>query len=82
VQADAASTFAVTTAIPAGTVAQMPEASRLINGLAALHLHCSCWLRAGSAPGRTTGPRGRLRQGPTSGAADRGPAESCMFATG
>ncbi len=81
-QADAASTFAVTTAIPAGTVAQMPEASRLINGLAALH--CSCWLRAraGSAPGRAAGPRGRLRQGPTSGAADRGPAESCMFATG
>jgi len=80
VQADAVSTFAVTTAIPAGTVAQMPEASKLIKGLAALH--CSCWLRAGSAPGRTTGPRGRLRQGPTSGAADRGPAESCMFVTG
>ena len=81
-QATAASTFAVTTAIPAGTVAQMPEASKLIKGLAALH--CSCWLRAraGSAPGRATGPRGKLLQGPMCGAsAERGPAESCMFAT-
>ena len=59
-------TLAVTTAIPAGTVAQMPEASKLISGLAA----CSRWVcaREGRVPGRSIGLQGSMLAGPTIGA--------------
>ena len=65
--------------MPAGTVTQMPDASRLMSGLAA----CRRCVRArsGSAPGRANGPRGRVLTGPGSGALLAWGTDSCIFAS-
>ena len=65
--------------MPAGTVTQMPDASRLMSGLAACRrcVHA----RAGSAPGRASGPRGSVLAGAGSGRLLAWSTDSCIFAS-
>ena len=69
-------TLAVTTAMPAGTVTQMPDASRLMSGLAACRRCVRA--RAGSTPGRASGPRGSVLAGPGSGRLVAWGTDSCI----